>query len=317
MCIRDSVYVALSRVTNIENLYIVTKINDRNKFRFHHGRRQATSTLSLLQEFQRLSLNPLQTKAKMILDFISNKKGVSILTFNCQSLQRHQLDLTDTVTKNTNVLLLTETWMDNNQQLDIPNFNCIAQFKRDGERAAGVAIYHNINDNANIFTPNLNVSISNTTSVCVRSEEIGDVCSAICKLENGVEIVMVVIYISPNKGINDIITFIKTALGEYSEYVARWMGHNRHKLPLILAGDFNVNFKSEESEPLKEALHNSFNLTMKSNPSESTTKYGTTIDAVFSRFLNEIDSQTFVSYFSYHKPIVSIVQCNDSLDNNS
>ena len=70
-----------------------------------------------------------------------------------------------------------------------------AQFKRDGERAAGVAVYHNINDNANIFTPNLNVSISNTTSVCVGNEEIGDVCSAICKLENGVEIVMVVIYI--------------------------------------------------------------------------------------------------------------------------
>ena len=45
---------------------------------------------------------------------------------------------------------------------------------------------------------------------------------------------------------------------------------------------------------------------MNNDPQESTTKYGTTIDAVFSRYLENIKFQTYVSYFSYHKPIVSI-----------
>lgn len=60
------VYVALSRVTNIEGLFIVTPDNDPTNFRFHHNRVQASSTKSLLQEFQRLSLNPLHTKAQTI-----------------------------------------------------------------------------------------------------------------------------------------------------------------------------------------------------------------------------------------------------------
>ncbi|KAK0073924.1 hypothetical protein PV325_009019 [Microctonus aethiopoides] len=39
----------------------------------------------------------------------------------------------------------------------------------------------------------------------------------------------------------------------------------------------------------------------------STRKSGTTIDAVFSRSLDTIESRTYISYFSYHKPIVSTV----------
>jgi len=49
---QELVYVALSRVTNIENLYIVT--SDDSTFKFYHNRRQATSTASLLQELKRL-----------------------------------------------------------------------------------------------------------------------------------------------------------------------------------------------------------------------------------------------------------------------
>jgi len=43
----------------------------------------------------------------------------------------------------------------------------------------------------------------------------------------------------------------------------------------------------------------------------STTRYKTTIDGVFIRYLNKFESKLFVLYFSYHKPIVSVLEIGD------
>lgn len=61
-------YVALSRVTTIEGLFICTRNDD---LRFYHGRRIDNSVLSLQEEFQRLSLNRLTTLQGVITDFIT------------------------------------------------------------------------------------------------------------------------------------------------------------------------------------------------------------------------------------------------------
>ncbi|XP_044588740.1 uncharacterized protein LOC123267918 [Cotesia glomerata] len=37
----------------------------------------------------------------------------------------------------------------------------------------------------------------------------------------------------------------------------------------------------------------------------STTRHGTTIDAVFTRYLSNVSTRSFISYFSYHKPLVT------------
>ncbi|GFT89503.1 hypothetical protein TNCV_4387651 [Trichonephila clavipes] len=37
--------------------------------------------------------------------------------------------------------MLAETWLDNDECVSIPNFDCCVQFKRPGHRIAGVAIY--------------------------------------------------------------------------------------------------------------------------------------------------------------------------------
>ena len=60
---------------------------------------------------------------------------------------------------------------------------------------------------------------------------------------------------------------------------------------MILSGDFNVDF----AKPLND-------------PNKSTTKYGTTINAVFFRYLLNFQSKVFISYFSYHKPIVLFLE---------
>lgn len=112
-------------------------------------------------------------------------------------MSKHNLDLTDSVTQATNVLLLSEIWGDESTTNDIPNFNYISKFKR----AAGEAIYKNYKDSANVITPYFfNIQITGSMSeICARVGHVGDICSAICKLENGIEVVIVVVYISPNK----------------------------------------------------------------------------------------------------------------------
>lgn len=76
---------------------------------------------------------------------------------------------------------------------------------------------------------------------------------------------------------------------------------NKHKLPLILAGVFNVNFARAESMPLMTFLQKEFQLQINNNPRESTTKYGTTIDAVFVRYLDNVLSNTFVKLSSTNR----------------
>ncbi|GFW04546.1 ATP-dependent DNA helicase [Trichonephila clavipes] len=99
-------YVALSRVTSIEGLYIVPKDNDN---RFCHGRKKNTSIISLQDEFCRLSLNTLSTIGRTILDFMNGRKKLSMVTFNCQSLRKHMSDLSDPVRDSSNILPLSET----------------------------------------------------------------------------------------------------------------------------------------------------------------------------------------------------------------
>ncbi|CAH1106790.1 unnamed protein product [Psylliodes chrysocephalus] len=129
-------------VINYDYEISVPKTQFFNLVEFYHNGRQAASTAFLLQEFK-LSLNGVQTIAQSVLDFISNRNGISIMTFNCQSLNSHKYDLQDSVTRQTNVLLLTETCMTHDNLIEIPNFNCIVQFKRDTVPKGGVAIYQN------------------------------------------------------------------------------------------------------------------------------------------------------------------------------
>lgn len=71
---------------------------------------------------------------------------------------------------------------------------------------------------------------------------------------------------------------------------------------LILNEDCNVHFAKCNSKPLVEFMKTKLNLTINSRV-QATTKYKTTTDAIFSRFLDIIKSCTFVSYFKYHQPI--------------
>lgn len=85
------------------------------------------------------------------------------------------------------------------------------------------------------------------------------------------------------------------------------------ELPVILAGDFNVNFSQPEFQPLLQFLEEKYSFEMIIGRNDPTTKGGTTIDAVFARNLNYVHLKHFVSYFSYHNPIVIVVDLYTTL----
>ena len=77
---------------------------------------------------------------------------------------------------------------------------------------------------------------------------------------------------------------------------------------MIMSGDFNINFSDEQTEPLIHFLKDKLDLVMSNDKNQGTTRYGTTIDAVFSRYLEKFETRIYVSYFSYHKQNVSLLE---------
>lgn len=111
-------------------------------------------------------------------------------TFNFQSLRAHIDDLDDSIVKNSNVLVLSETWLNNDSEVNITNFKCIAKFKRLSTRAGGVGIYHNSNDVVNAVTSSIDSVFSPDFHGSLASA-VGDLCMAQCQMENGMKILIV------------------------------------------------------------------------------------------------------------------------------
>ncbi|XP_050340615.1 uncharacterized protein LOC126767041 [Bactrocera neohumeralis] len=104
------------------------------------------------------------------------------------------------------------------------------------------AIVEIANDTSNIVTSNMDILLRHIREVDIFQSSIGDICAAHCVLDDGTNIIMVVVYISPNNTVNNIIKFIYRRLMIYGRVGSEELGENYHTLPLILAGDFNINF---------------------------------------------------------------------------
>ncbi|XP_063988125.1 uncharacterized protein LOC135168135 [Diachasmimorpha longicaudata] len=62
-------------------------------------------------------------------------------------------------------------------------------------------------------------------------------------------------------------------------------------------------------------LYEEFDLTMSNDRNLTTKKYKTTSDAVFTRNINRFKSKLFISHFSCHRPIVSVLEFDENADN--
>lgn len=297
------VYVALSRVTSQQGLYIVSSEDQR----FHHGRRENQAMLLLRNEFTRLSTVHLNTIDRVILEKI-NEGNIIVFSLNCQSLRAHACDLRGNIIRKSHVLMLSETWLSNNEQVEVGNFNLITQYRRPNiKRGGGVCIYHNTDDSQRECAVNSDTQLRRGPQhTSLTKSAVGDICAARYTTSSGREIIMVTVYISVNTNVTDIIDFLHEALLVYTEGGSKLLRKRYHELPLILGGDFNIDFNKEDGFRLIQFLKDELNLDLISGRTLGTTRYDTTIDAMFSRFITHISSDVHVSYFSYHKPIVSV-----------
>lgn len=305
------VYVAMSRVTSINGLYIITEKD--SPLIFKHGREgnDSQTTRDIRTEYIRLQGHTLQTTTKKAVKFCDDatSAGQTIVTnINCQSLSAHATDIeTDTVIPRSDYLVLTETWMrDTCEPHPIKNYECISRKNNrtnsDTNAAGGVAIYRRL---SSISTGKvIDVAVTDTARVI---KTCGDLCLAevTCfTADTTFKFVLGAVYIHPGLSVQDIGMLLHQALLPYvhnSQYVPPFLQVDPN-MPILLCCDFNQNVKSDDK--FLKFIKDTFNLDCVSDMSKSTTLKGTTIDLTFSRHITA-ETLPFISYFSYHRPVLN------------
>ena len=69
----------------------------------------------------------------------------------------------------------------------------------------------------------------------------------------------------------------------YTKGGAKILNKNYHEIPMIIAGDFNVNFANEESLLLIDFFRNVLNLEIATDTNIGTTRHGTTLHRPYGR----------------------------------
>ncbi|UYV69623.1 hypothetical protein LAZ67_7000006 [Cordylochernes scorpioides] len=244
------VYVAMSRVTSIDGLYIITEKD--SPLVFKHGRdgNDSQTTRDIRNEYLRLRGHTLDTITKQAVKFCdeATDAGQPIVTnINCQSLSAHAADIeTDTVIPRSDYLVLTETWMrDTCEPTPIKGYECVSRENNrpnsDTNAAGGVAIYRKLSSTstAEVFQ----VAITDVTRV-IKTK--GDMCmtEVTCFAANtSFKFILGAVYIHPGASMQDIGMLLWQGLGPYihnSQYVPPFVQIDS-SIPILLCGDFNKN----------------------------------------------------------------------------
>lgn len=215
-------------------------------------------------------------------------------------------------------LLLSETWTDNSTHVRLPGYRLVNQFKRDTVRSGGVAIYEHDNmseEEASVSHEMYKYENNDIKVLKVRHTDVGDICTAKTCI-NGVETLLVAVYISPNASADEIHKFLTFNLMAYSHKLKGLFEHydeeKLYEVPIILGGDFNTSLAARDKygHNITEFVKRNFDLDVNNDPSIGTTRAGTCIDGVFTRYVDNIKTRDYISYFSYHKPLMSAITNN-------
>jgi hypothetical protein len=113
---------------------------------------------------------------------------------------------------------------------------------------------------------------------------------------NGEKVLIVTLYLSNNTPIDDCKRFVFIHLGtfapKFSEEYSIVPEEGRNTITIILAGDLNTELKKENE---------TFVINM-----EETFALKSCIDMVFARNVDNLKCASYITYFSYHRPILSI-----------
>jgi hypothetical protein len=130
------------------------------------------------------------------------------------------------------------------------------------------------------------------------SDSCGDVCAAECPV-NGQKVLVVTVHVSPNTPWDDWKSLTFSNLARYSQKVCKMLVFLTRRgcedMPILLAGDFNVNMKDNYNAELVEFMKDTFELDVLSDLSQGTTRSNSCIDMVFGRNVDNLPYMNYVS----------------------
>lgn len=213
---RNLVYVALSRVSNINGLYITTPNNQ--PFDFSHGTAfdsSSDSVRNLKEEFLRLNNHKLTTITSKALKFAESSCDILVINLNVQSLNAHSYDISgDSVLPLADYFALTETWMRQPNTTPISGFECVVSCNKSSESnksVGGSAIYRRAQSLSTFSPIDLAQEDNNTQDMCMGLVKIN-------KDNRSVDIVIGSVYIHPNTTMSDIYYIIKKFVDNSATY---------------------------------------------------------------------------------------------------
>jgi hypothetical protein len=290
--------------------------NSKDDFTFYHGRgNDSSATRDIRDEYARLAQHPLTTLTDKALTFMeeddtSETTGDTIIIktigHNVQSLLAHKEDVeTDHVMNRAEYLLLNETWMDEDNQVELQGYELVHLKKREkGRTAGGAAIYRSV-DSLTTCEPILR--IPQIEELYYVRAGVRDICLVGVNLNGRRLCVLGSVYIHPNIKLSEIELLFFSTLARYGKSILNIIKNLEVELdvPIAMMGDFNVdvNHKTESAQFLAKEF-GLIHSTTSALPQPPTTLAGTCIDHVFLRNMNA-ECMPYVSYFSHHRPLLN------------
>ena len=218
----------------------------------------------------------------------------------------------------TKIMALTDPWLKNDERADIPGYPPVAQWKRDTVRAGGVCIYERLELSSVLTTAEHElVDLDTKTKEIIKAERahtgVGDVCAVETTI-GGRRALIMAVYLTPGTSMEKLeLYFFKNLMGYSTRLIGLSKAYDKlgyGTMPLIVCGDFNVNLQTDEGSEFIAFMKRAFNLDLSNDPAFPTTRGGTCIDAVFMRHVDNVQTRNYISYFSYHKPLLSITDAD-------
>lgn len=178
----------------------------------------------------------------------------------------------------------------------------------------GRAIYEREADSSLLQTQyrsliRINKEKTGLEEIAVCSTDIGDLCKVETTVD-GQRVLLVSIYLSNGTTLRDEIEFLERYLLPYSiklKGMFLFVEHLKlYDLPIVLCGDFNIDFRSENGVRFRQFMTETFGCTINNSVDVSMIRNMTCNDGVFTRNVSNVQTLAYVSYFSHHRPLLSI-----------
>ncbi|XP_055680639.1 uncharacterized protein LOC129788528 [Lutzomyia longipalpis] len=276
-------YVALSRVTSLNGLYIIgTFIPQRLS---HSGQR-------IINEIHKLRTE------KRLKDFFEDvrrvdPKKVKICYQNIVSLHKHFNDIdTDSWYKCFNIVIFSETKTHKNYSIpSFKGYNVLYRQDNEIENIGGLLCLIKNEDKSKINVIAEDTRIDHTKKFSL----------SLFALEYGKQFYIISGYKSPKVPFEVFKNSFETIYSKIPKYSE-----------IILIGDFNFNLSANNTDKRFLKYVAEYNLETKLNPEQATTKYDSQIDVVLSNIPeHNFSAGIYESYFSDHRPVYCIVGENE------